>query len=914
MLHVRLSAVAFAALISIHATPLPAQDEVVWKPRPIPAGPDAYTAMRLAADTVAFWRRYLLAECGVDAPLTAECKPHVEAVMGPFAILLTDQPADAESAKLLLGSCDRLRELGCDDAVVQLVRAEVLVQQKHVEMARALLSEATTKLQARKPSLRLRYVIESVRSHLAAATRQRDESKQAKAALEETVVAMAGSDEFQVGQERFYLALVKKLGSGTPGPDDLQLLDRIDAAAGRPNYASLVLRAEHHVAMAWESRGRGAASSIGASDREKFGEHLQAAAAAASEAAQLFPGLPEAPTAMIKVLGPGGGEPGEQRHWFDLAVAAQFDWQDAYATYMHYLQPRWGGSPKAMLAFAEECAATERYDTIVPGLYRNAISYLSLDARDPKALWGDASVQERLAAVHAGELAAARNDVVKHLVNTQHIAVLALGGRGQEAAQLYEKVGKRIEPKLLPALRVTEDWLQKTLRPHLSDYAPAPIATKDLFAGFETAAQPRAGNARPLTAHEQATTARASSTRFSEWIAAAYQTTYDRIGKRDPAWDDDVRQLMVGLGQAAAFEVPHDVTLAEKVVAAGCTDPLGMYVAARALTDSDPQQSNRLAARAAQGLTKEHPSLLHWWVKEYLISQGRRGLQPEVRKHIAAAAAEPLFAGRDGRHFVRCLWSDEEFAQPGLHWVDGDVVAAITAKAADQPWVVHMATGLFLVTKCKHGKLGKAARAEQLRSAARHFTAAHALQPDCPEAATGMILVTTMDPETDPASPREWFDRALDAEIDFQPAFRAYLDSLRPAAGGSTLAMYRFAVECLDSKRFDTEVPLWYAWTLHGIQKESRQPREVWAAKGVEARLAAMFQGYLAAPAAPLPADFWRSGQCLTAWAGGRYEDALTAVRSLQGTIDKNWFVTIGVDDPDLVRIDLELLGRKRAK
>ena len=31
--------------------------------------------------------------------------------------------------------------------------------------------------------------------------------------------------------------------------------------------------------------------------------------------------------------------------------------------------------------------------------------------------------------------------------------------------------------------------------------------------------------------------------------------------------------------------------------------------------------------------------------------------------------------------------------------------------------------------------------------------------------------------------------------------------------------MYRFAVECLDSARFDTDVPLWYARTIQRIQE-----------------------------------------------------------------------------------------------
>jgi hypothetical protein len=54
------------------------------------------------------------------------------------------------------------------------------------------------------------------------------------------------------------------------------------------------------------------------------------------------------------------------RIWFDRAVAADFDYRNAYTRFENGLSPQKEGSYEEMNAFGEECAATGRYDTLVP--------------------------------------------------------------------------------------------------------------------------------------------------------------------------------------------------------------------------------------------------------------------------------------------------------------------------------------------------------------------------------------------------------------------------------------------------------------------------------------------------------------------------------------------------------------------
>lgn len=169
-----------------------------------------------------------------------------------------------------------------------------------------------------------------------------------------------------------------------------------------------------------------------------------------------------------------------------------------------------------------------------------------------------------------------------------------------------------------------------------------------------------------------------------------------------------------------------------------------------------------------------------------------------------------------------------------------------------------------------------------------------------------MIVVASLG--TGEVSAREWFDRAIDAQIDYAPAYAAYVDSLRPVNGGSILAMYRFAKECLDSALFGSDVPLWYARTLQRIQREIENPREAWASRGVDECLRRLFDGYAAKKRPTLGENALDSGRCVLAWAGGRYADALAAWGKAGKRLDPQWFPLVGQEDATLVEADLRYL------
>lgn len=897
----------------VGAALLPAQD---YEPKPLPAGPEAYTQRKYLEDKAKIWHEVLLAECKLGDALRAEWKEPVEALMAGYAKWVGFWAIGGDDEKRLLDAADRVREIGCDDPVVHLAIADVFVQQQRLDAARPWFAKAKEKLQDRRSALLQFRLHESLRIFYAR-DRQDDERDAAIRECEKWLVEMAVAPELGKGRERFHLDLVLGHLNSKVGDEALALIERIEKRAGKPTYASLVLRAHRHNTLAWAARGTGAASTIDDEAREVLRQNLAAGEAVLTEAHRLCPGHPEAPAQMVKMLGPWGGEPDDLRRWFDIAVAAQFDYQDAYVSYMHYSQPRWGGSQRTLTDFGQECLATGRFDTEVPNYYRFAIQYVALDSKDKIAVWGRSSVQKNLAKLDEGCLAAANEPRRLRFAQTRRVMDLALGGKVEEAARLCEEMDRRIETQALEVYDIPVDWLRKTLRPHFKDYQPEVIAPNTMFAGYEKADFPGAAKARPLVPHEKASTMQSHRVEFAAWLNKVFTEAYAKNGKHEAAWDAEARELLAVIGPALLDGAsPQIVAKAQKLLAAKCDDPLVRYAIVRVLAGKNVTRNVTMLGELLEGLVDDYPAPFAWWALQHLSGllrdMGRHdianSLVPELRDLLVAAASDPLFTGPGRRHYIGCIWGNGNFLFTGVDIVTDEMVDELGKQGVD-PWIHHVVGGVHYMNRARSRSGG----ATHLQTAAEHFEAAHRLAPELPEAAAGMVVVSAMRGD-EAVTPREWFDRAVEREFDFKPAYAALVEALRPKYGGSTLAMYRFGVECLDTGRFDTHLPLWFTNALQCIQEEVRTPRAVWAGAGVAERLNRVFDGYIAQKDPARSAQSWEAARCMTAWAGGRYDDALKAWEACGNKLDPTWLDTIGVKDQDLIEIDLQFLAKRGKK
>ncbi|QDT56053.1 hypothetical protein Pan44_41030 [Caulifigura coniformis] len=177
------------------------------------------------------------------------------------------------------------------------------------------------------------------------------------------------------------LTLVKNtLGFDREAAD--QRLELYQACLMEPKidpYIIHLLGGDYYAKLAWQHRGGGFADTVSGEGWSKFRELMPRAARHFRRAWFLHPEHPHAAEEMIMLSTAGGDETWSPEQWFHAAVAAQFDYHDAYYRYMFVTMPRWGGSHQAIADFAEKCIATGRWDTVVPSEAQTAVELIALD-------------------------------------------------------------------------------------------------------------------------------------------------------------------------------------------------------------------------------------------------------------------------------------------------------------------------------------------------------------------------------------------------------------------------------------------------------------------------------------------------------------------------------------------------------
>lgn len=169
--------------------------------------------------------------------------------------------------------------------------------------------------------------------------------------------------------------------------------------------------------------------------------------------------------------------------------------------------------------------------------------------------------------------------------------------------------------------------------------------------------------------------------------------------------------------------------------------------------------------------------------------------------------------------------------------------------------------------------------AAHLKVARDLLAKANRLKPDRPEAASIMIKVARGE-GVDEAEIRSWFDRAVSAQFDYQPAYRNLLWAYLPRWGGSHGLMLAFGKACAETKRFDTIVPSRLMTAALNVAEEVGEARQVFRHESVQEAIVTMSQGYLDAKNTPPQTRHMRvSNAAFCAWMAD--DDAL-AVKALK--------------------------------
>lgn len=83
------------------------------------------------------------------------------------------------------------------------------------------------------------------------------------------------------------------------------------------------------------------------------------------------------------------------------------------------------------------------------------------------------------------------------------------------------------------------------------------------------------------------------------------------------------------------------------------------------------------------------------------------------------------------------------------------------------------------------------------------------------------------------------------AQMDYPQAYNDMIFALLPRWGGSHRQMLEFAGECLDTERYDTDVPLFFLYTLRkiAIELDHNRWRKPFRDEKARADLERMFGG-----------------------------------------------------------------------
>lgn len=249
------------------------------------------------------------------------------------------------------------------------------------------------------------------------------------------------------------------------------------------------------------------------------------------------------------------------------------------------------------------------------------------------------------------------------------------------------------------------------------------------------------------------------------------------------------------------------------------------------------------------------------------------GLQPEDQEDVALTLlngwATPFF----GRN-PEAVCNAAEGAGKSHQWL---ALVLRGETEIDKAWSAR--GGGYVNTVSQNGWNGFA---DHLAKARKHLTAAWELRPEVPLAASRMIYVSLGDSGI--TEMRLWFDRAVAAQIDYQPAWNHMRWGLRPRWYGDVDSMLAFGVTALKTHRFDTDVPRMLFDSVSEVESELNimPGLHVYDQDDVWPHLKEMYEGYIAFVPEDQNKSGWRSTYAAVAYLAGHLDVARQQLEELK--------------------------------
>lgn len=328
--------------------------------------------------------------------------------------------------------------------------------------------------------------------------------------------------------------------------------------------------------------------------------------------------------------------------------------------------------------------------------------------------------------------------------------------------------------------------------------------------------------------------------------------SYRQNGVRNPAWDDDLIRL---INHALADVFMEDSVLSDEQAAAlvtklnepgGCADPLAKWCRAR-LHPTNDERRYQLLKEAVLAFDKDfkdrpqarrHPIILQAICMGKMLAFFNRetSAQPHPSalywaKRVGAAYAESIRLNECSRQPV--VWIRElKDLDINHNNLSAPIVAAIDqAIAASQldGWVKDGVRGAIRISHAwayRGGGWGNTVTNEGWDGFGKSLREADELLTRSWKANPSEVLIpafgcTVAGAGKSQASAAEWFERAERACFDHAEAFDSNIHFLRPRWCGSYERMIDLGCDCVDTQRYDTQVPYWLMRAIITARKDA---------------------------------------------------------------------------------------------
>ena len=357
-----------------------------------------------------------------------------------------------------------------------------------------------------------------------------------------------------------------------------------------------------------------------------------------------------------------------------------------------------------------------------------------------------------------------------------------------------------------------------------------------------------AGRAAPIPCGPKAQTARDFEALCLRYNRRSLVDGYRRFGVHSPVWDRSaVRYLetvaaLPGATAPSSPELGNLLRQGNSLVAQGCADPLVLHLHGTFLADSGKAaEAYAFAQRAVAGHKKgRYPkarTARAMAQRIRLAAAGRRAPEKqqaqwaaEMVRALAASTTDGSYSRGEQRIFLSIFdhldnkhWPALRAALERHRGVDAYILKVVQGRdEVRQAWAARGTGWADTVTGA-----GWRGFSQHLAVARRLLPEAWKMHPEYPEAPTARLDIALAG-EAGRETPRLWVDRAVAAQMDWMPAYSAYRWSLRPRWGGSCDEIYRFGVECLRTRRFDTGVPNQLFTALGDVTNEVHGRKKYW--------------------------------------------------------------------------------------